>query len=224
MSFLQSAAPYIAPIAGVAGLIAGRGPNIGGTQFNLGKQAASRSTGGLNDAYSYYRGVTNGGPQLQQAVAPAANAIDQTYDAALKSGISGQYGRGGSLDKTIRTIQSGRAFSLADLYGNAQREGATGLAQLSGSDASRAAGLLGDANVTNQQNQKNNSAAFSNIGSILMRLFGGNANHPNIKNGIPQSGPAQGPWDETHPEPGGQPGVGRVIGTNLGQPVWQMGR
>ncbi len=146
-------------------------------QNQLARDTYNRSTPAFNQAMQYYSGLTAGGPQLQAAVAPSANAINQQWDSAYKNLLGNAYTRGGALDKGLRGIQSGRAFSLADLYGKAQGEGAQGLLQLSGMGSGAQSGLAASAaTLANAQNaqlaqQAQRSQALGGVGSILTRLL-----------------------------------------------------
>lgn len=145
--------------------------NAVASQQQLANDAAARAKPAYDQAYNYYSGLLKGGDELQRAVEPERNAINQQFDSAKQSAVNNAYSRGGGLDKSIRTMEAGRAFSISDLYGKGRAAGASGLASLAGSDTAAAASLLAGANQTSAYNSLVQGQALQGLGSIFTRLL-----------------------------------------------------
>lgn len=141
------------------------------TQQGLANEAAARSKPAYDQAYSYYSQLLKGGPAMQQALAPEIGATNQAFDSSRRTAIEGAYSRGGGLDKTLRTNEAGRAFSLADLYGKARPAAASGLAGLAGADTSAAASLLAGANQSAAYSSLVKGQALQGLGGLFTRLL-----------------------------------------------------
>lgn len=150
--------------------------SIANQQQNLAQQQLARSQPAYNQAYSYYQNILNGGSAMQGALAAPLGQINNQFDQAYKNTLNNAYTRGGALDKALRTVQTGRAFSLSDLYGQAQQGAIQGLTGLAGGDQSNAAAVLGSAQQSQVQNNQMNAQALSGVGSILTRLL----SNPNL--------------------------------------------
>lgn len=145
--------------------------NVTKTQEQLANDTAARVKPAYDQAYNYYSNLLKGGSSMSQAMAPEVQATNQFFDSSRKTAVEGSYARGGGLDKTLRTNEAGRAFSLANLYGQARPAAATALAGLAGANTAGAAGLLANANQTNLTQQMLQGQALSGLGGIFTRLL-----------------------------------------------------
>ena len=179
------------------------------------REVFNRSTPAFNQAMQYYSGVTQGGPQLQQMVGPAASKINSQWDSAYKNILGNAYTRGGALDKGLRQTQSGRAMALSDLYGQAHASGPAGLLQLSGMGGNGAglaasANTLANAQQAKMMEQQQRAQALSGVGGFLTRLL----STPGLFTGHQDSFSNSG---------FGGPGTASLIGQTSGLPPAVMG-
>lgn len=196
--------------------------SIAKQQQDMANSIFARSQPAFDQAYKYYSGVASGGPQLQEAVAPAANQINSQWDQAYKSIVNNAYSRGGSVDRAMRNVAGGRAMSLSSLYGGAQQAGVAGLAELGNAQGTgltglaNASGSLSNAAATlaSAQNalllqQQQRSQALTGFGSILTRLL----STPGLFGGGGDSSQLLGPGG-----PGGSTNsiIGRTSGFGIG--------
>lgn len=190
---------------------------IADQQQNIALQEFERTKPAYNEAFNYYQGLLKGGPQLQNAVAPAAQQISAQWDQAYKNILNNAYTRGGALDKALRNVQTGKAMSLASLYGPAQAQGATGLTQLAGMGGGGLSGLSGAAStLASAQNaslaaSQQRAQTLTGLGGAITRilteagLFGGGGQAQPTPPYIP---PAVVPMQGVYPQ---QIGLGNLV-------------
>ena len=181
------------------------------SQQQLAQEAAARAKPAYDQAYNYYSGLLKGGDELQRAVAPEVQAINQQFDAARQGAVANAYTRGGGLDKTLRTMEAGRSFSLADLYGRVRPMGAAGLAGLAGADTANSAQLMAGANQAAALQGLQRGQALESLGGIFTRLL----TTPGLFN-RGQDVPQQPAGRSLPPAVAGPPGYQSVIGTPFG--------
>jgi hypothetical protein len=149
---------------------------------------ASQQKNDYDRLSKYYGGILQGGEALQRSVAPAIDATNQTYAGAKQAVLNNAYTRGGALDKGMRNLQSSKAYSLSNLYGQAQGQAAQGLASLTGQGMANNASVVANAAYQDYLRGQQNKEALMGAGSLLARLLSGFSNQSSATQGVDFSG------------------------------------
>ena len=151
-----------------------KGPSAGnavGNQGALQKGALGGGQSAINPAINYYQGVLAGGPQAQQAVAPAAQQISQVYSQQQKN-EQNLLPQGGERNLALAQLPIQRAGQIASLYQGVQPAAAQALSgigtNLLGLGGQAGQGLVG---YQGQQNAQK-GAALGGLGQGLGQLGG----------------------------------------------------
>ena len=150
-----------------------KGPSTNGVanQGALQKGAIGGGQSALNPALNYYQSLLAGGPQAQQAVAPAAQQISQVYGQQQQN-IQNSLPQGGERNLALAQLPIQRAGQIASLYQGVQPAAAQALSGI-GTGLLGLGGQVGQGLVNYQQSQNQQKGqALGGVGSGLGQLGG----------------------------------------------------